>query len=161
MTTCAQNKQKQEALARQQAYEREAEERTAKNRLKRQRKKAGRGANKAGDKAPSAGAADDAGGSGGGADKKRKLASGGSGFVFKKAEERDASVSDEEAESGQVGGSALAQGGEDGHSTARFGLAPPTAGAASEALAPEAGGGEQIEEVRAAQEAGIVIQDDD
>lgn len=81
--------------------------------------------------------------------------------MFKKAEERDASDSEEEGTESGAGGSTLAQSGEDGESTARFGLAPPTAEAASEALAPGAGGGEQIEEVRPAREAGIVIQDDD
>ncbi|GAA5880134.1 hypothetical protein JCM3774_004160 [Rhodotorula dairenensis] len=160
-------KQKQEALERQRAYEREAEERTAKNRLKRQRKKAGRGgaafkgAGGAGDKGAtttSSAATDE----GGGPDKKRKLAPGGggagAGFVFKKAEERDLSSDGEDG-----GADADANGPGDEEHAPQFGLAAAPLGGEGE-LANGAGQqpeGAAAEEVKPAQEAGIIIQDDD
>lgn len=158
-----QEKQKQEALERQRAYEREAEERTAKNRLKRQRKKAGRGSSKgAGDKAATtSGTAPHEEGEGG-PDKKRKLAPGGgagAGFVFKKAEERDLSDGEDGQERDQL---TVARGAEAEEAHApRFGLAAPSTGEGETlngAGQPEA---TAVEEARPAQEAGIVIQDDD
>ncbi|BGP17236.1 hypothetical protein JCM10213_004830 [Rhodosporidiobolus nylandii] len=135
-------RQKAEALARQAANEAAAEEKTAKNRLKRQRKKeAQRGAKgKAGPAALSATSAG-AGGAAGedGGEKKRKLA-GGASFKFKTAEERDEEGDEQEDEEE---------------------AAPARKALSLSAPMPARAGEEEIEQAAPAKEAGITIQDDD
>ncbi|SCZ90114.1 BZ3500_MvSof-1268-A1-R1_Chr9g10713 [Microbotryum saponariae] len=101
----AYNKAKQAALDRQATYEAQAEAKTAKNRLKRQKKKHAQrttSASGAGEKADQAGEEKDDGAML--ADKKRKLgssaAASGGAFTFKSAKERQDEDQDEDEEEG-------------------------------------------------------------
>ncbi|GAA5877728.1 hypothetical protein JCM1840_003339 [Sporobolomyces johnsonii] len=142
-------KAKREAEERQAAHEAAALEKTAKNRLKRQRKKDARskhkgsgsgadGGSDAGESpVPAAAAAASAGGEGEGGDKRRKLA-GGAALRFKTAEEREA------------------EGAEEDDARAGEGPAAPGEDEALRRLQEE-----EQERAAPAKEAGIVIQDDD
>lgn len=151
-----QARQKQEALERQAAYEREAEERTAKNRLKRQRKKGNhRSTGSSAASSTTANSGSGSGAAGGGEDgamKKRKLAAagGGAAFVFKTAEERDASP--DPASSGPAG---------DARDEVDSSLVDHDSVDGGDGRTVQEADGAAAEEVRPAQEAGIVIQDDD
>ncbi|GAA5904775.1 hypothetical protein JCM5296_000758 [Sporobolomyces johnsonii] len=143
-------KAKREAEERQAAHEAAALEKTAKNRLKRQRKKdarskhkgsgsgadGGGGGSDAGE-SPGPAAAASAGGEGEGGDKRRKLA-GGAALRFKTAEEREA------------------EGAEEDDARAGEGPAAPGEDEALRRLQEE-----EQERAAPAKEAGIVIQDDD
>ncbi|POY73931.1 hypothetical protein BMF94_3013 [Rhodotorula taiwanensis] len=150
-------RQKQEALERQAAYEREAEERTAKNRLKRQRKKGNhhRATGSSAASPTTANSGSGSGAAGGGEDgamKKRKLAAagGGAAFVFKTAEERDASP--DPASLGPAG---------DARDEVDSSLAGHDSVDGGDGRTVQEADGAAAEQVRPAQEAGIVIQDDD